>query len=134
MDFEFEQLALDHDNVGGLLSLRELNPPMFYRYRFPVATAWAGQEGERNDSRGFPKPFGLPSFTWTLGVITAEELVYLYTWNDLDVTAHTLNKWPDGDYFNYNTHTHVVPPTPDQWRGGFWTNVVIQFLQAEVIV
>ena len=89
---------------------------------------------ERADSRGFPKPFGQENTAWLYGVLTAEELEYLYTLDGAPATIYTLAKWPIVGYANYNVErVHLVRPTDDQWRGGFWTNIVQQFLQCEVI-
>lgn len=122
-----EKIAAGYNEQASVEALPELNPPLFYRYKFAILSEWYESEGRRPTSLDYPKLIGAPHFVWVFGVLSQAELLWWRTNITREVTAFAYNKDLSAWKY-YNAEQYVERLLPENWRQGMWVNVRVHFI------
>lgn len=119
------KLASGYNEVGDLLALHELAPPMFsdYKPKGGVLSDWHDAEAYQVDGLGLQVPIGLPYVEWSLFNLLPEEYAYLKQFIG-PVTAWIYNKGTAA-YGAYNGILDLKDESSREWGEDDWAKVTV---------
>lgn len=119
-------IADGYDNVAGLLSLHQLEPPLFYDYNVGIKTYFKEYVSQiMTGDRKFIR-VGLPSTVWELFKISLDEYAYLRENFGQEVTIRTLDK-STNTFRDYNAVMELPDISETQFDIGDWYQFRLKF-------